>query len=62
MNFTEREKGSVKIINHSTAAVIEIQITEDVEYEQGSFRKETHSTWMDWSTFSDLKEAIKATE
>jgi hypothetical protein len=56
--WTEREEKSVKLIHHSTSSIVEIQVTENVEYKQGSFREETHSTWLDYSSFDDLVKAI----
>ena len=56
--FTTVEKGTIKIVHHSTSSLIQVIIKDKVEVEQGKFEDFDKIVWLDYTEFSDLKEAI----
>jgi hypothetical protein len=57
--FSEAEYGSVKLIHHSAASVIELQFTSDEEESQGgNIVPRTESIWIGYRELSDLITAI----
>jgi hypothetical protein len=48
-NWTVIHEGNVTLINHSAAAIVEIQLGEP---------KDRQTLWLHYSEFADLKEAL----
>ena len=57
--FTKVEKGTVKIVHHSTSSLIEVIIKDREEVEQGQFEDIDKIVYLDYTQFDDLAEAIK---
>ena len=60
--WTEIEEGTIKIIHHSTASIIELLITADEEVEEGKLEKVITKLLIDYATFSDLRKVINQTQ
>jgi len=57
--FTIIEKGTVKIVHHSTSSLIEVIIKDREEVEQGQSKELDKIVYLDYTQFDDLAEAIK---
>ncbi|KKL55454.1 hypothetical protein LCGC14_1479760 [marine sediment metagenome] len=63
MNWTDREYGNVKAINHSTACVIQLIVTEkEQDVQGGEFIETKEEFWFNYGTWDDLKKVLIATE
>lgn len=60
--WKEVEVGSVKMKHWSTSSLIEITIETEDETVQGVVENVLQTVWMDYATFSDLRNAINQTE
>jgi len=57
-NWVEVEEKNVKIINHSTSSLIEIQLTTIEEVNWAEWDTNVESIWLESGTLDNLKKAI----
>jgi len=56
--FTKVEKGTVKIVHHSTSSLIEVIIKDREEVSQGNWKDIDKIVWLDYTQIEDLKKAL----
>ena len=63
LNWSQVEVGNIKLIHHSTASLIKIIITGEVQESQGGeYKKVEEDIWLEYDQFKNLVEAINVTQ